>query len=184
MSDIDYLLTAQIGVAWAGEAGEDPRLGWWRTDLVSEYGGEDLFMRLTPHTWRWALLQGVREAAWRKDRDLRGRDHNPERLLSLFHFGAETDERVEERLHQLKGSGQAPVEALPGLREALGEGWDRERFAEWVLGHGRAAFEPAPAGRRLEGEPSRSVRRRVDALVAALAPFAQDYPLPHYRLSV
>jgi hypothetical protein len=39
LSDLDAALTAQFAVAWAGETGEEPRLGWWRTDLVSEFGG-------------------------------------------------------------------------------------------------------------------------------------------------
>ena len=65
MSDIDRALTSQLVVAWAGETGEEHRLGWWRSDLVSEYGGVDLFRRLLPSTWRWAVLQGAREAARR-----------------------------------------------------------------------------------------------------------------------
>lgn len=63
MSDIDVALTSQLVVAWAGETGEVHRLGWWRCDLASEYGGEDLFRRLLPSTWRWAALQGAREGA-------------------------------------------------------------------------------------------------------------------------
>ena len=51
-SALDGALTAQLAVAWAGEKGEEPRLGWWRSDLASELGGEDLFRRLLPHTWR------------------------------------------------------------------------------------------------------------------------------------
>jgi hypothetical protein len=67
MSEIDRALTAQFVVAWAGEGGEEKRLGWWRSDLVSEFGGKDLFRRLLPKTWAWAVLQAVREAARRKD---------------------------------------------------------------------------------------------------------------------
>jgi hypothetical protein len=66
---LDMILTAQLAVAWAGEAGDPPRLKWWRTDLASEFGGEDLFKRLLPHTWRWAVLEGAREAARRRDAD-------------------------------------------------------------------------------------------------------------------
>ena len=64
-AEVDLLLTAQIAVAWAGEGqvGEEPRLGWWRSDLTSEFGGRDLFERLLPRTHRWAVLQAVREAA-------------------------------------------------------------------------------------------------------------------------
>src|SRR3954463_4150117 len=97
-SDLDRILTAQLVVAWAGEGGEDKRLGWWRSDLVSEFGGKDLFRRLLPHTWPWAVLQAVREAARRKDAEFRRQDHNPDRILSLFSLGFELDERLEERL--------------------------------------------------------------------------------------
>jgi hypothetical protein len=57
-SELDLLLTAQIAVAWAGEGhvGEEPRLGWWRSDLTSEFGGRDLFERLLPRTHCWAVL--------------------------------------------------------------------------------------------------------------------------------
>ncbi|GAB4568166.1 MAG: hypothetical protein Tsb0020_21310 [Haliangiales bacterium] len=43
LSEIDFALTAQIIIAWAGEGGEEPRLSWWRSDMVSEFGsdGED-----------------------------------------------------------------------------------------------------------------------------------------------
>ena len=34
-STLDQILTAQLIVAWAGESGEEPRLKWWRTDLVT-----------------------------------------------------------------------------------------------------------------------------------------------------
>lgn len=45
-SVLDGILTLQLAVAWAGEAGEEPRLRWWRTDLAGEFGGRDLFERL------------------------------------------------------------------------------------------------------------------------------------------
>ena len=64
-SEIDMILTAQLAVAWAGEKGEQRRLGWWQTDLVSEFGGKDLFQQMMPHTWEWAVLQAAREAAVR-----------------------------------------------------------------------------------------------------------------------
>jgi hypothetical protein len=83
-SDVDLALTSQLVVAWAGEKGGDARLGWSQSDLVSEYGGEDLFHRLLPNTWRWAVLQGAREAARRTDMEARRRDHAPDRIVSLF----------------------------------------------------------------------------------------------------
>ena len=80
----DKILAVQLAVAWAGEKGEDPRLGWWRTDLISEFGGEDLFQRLLPHTWGWDVLQAAREAARRRDAAVRAKVHDPDRILAPF----------------------------------------------------------------------------------------------------
>jgi len=178
---LDEILTAQLAIAWAGEGGEEPRLGWWRSDLTSEFGGEDLFQRLLPRTWRWATLQGGREAARRKDAEARAKDHDPDRILSLFRLGFEIDERLDERFQELKASGKNPVEALPSLGTAVGDRWHREKFAGWVSTHGKVDAVTTPAGRRLKGEPPESLGLLVHKLVAALAPLGDDYPLPHFR---
>lgn len=180
MSDIDMALTSQLVVAWAGEAGEDHRLGWWRCDLTSEYGGEDLFERLLPSTWRWASLQGAREAARRVDAELRHRDHEPDRIISLFSLGFELDERIEERLADLKRSSRAPDEALPGLA-VTDDAWHPDNFWDWVAGHGEAGGTVSPVGRRLSGSPPATLGQLVSRLVAGLAPAAESYPLPHFR---
>ena len=178
---LDAILTAQLAVAWAGEAGEAPRLKWWRTDLVSEFGGEDLFKRLLPHTWRWAVLEAAREAARRHDADTRAKDADADRLVTLFRLGFELDEHVSERLADLKRSGASPVDALPGLRDVLRETWAKAAFGDWVAGHGEAAVVSAPVGRRLKGDPPASVELLMKKLVAALHPLADAYPMPHYR---
>ena len=182
MSDIDLALTAQIVVAWAGETGEEKRLGWWRSDLVSEYGGEDLFRRLLPSTWPWAVLQGARETARRRDAELRRQDHDPDRIVSLFNFGFELDERIEERFQDLKRSGRDPHEALPGLG-VISEGWSHARFFDWVNGHGEAETTATPIGRRLKSAAPGGLDQQVRRLVAGLAPAAEAYPLPHFRRS-
>jgi hypothetical protein len=182
-STLDRILTAQLAVAWAGEAGEERRLGWWRTDLVSEFGGEDLFRRLLPGTWRWAVLQGAREAARRHDAARRSQEHDADRILSLFHLGAELDERLEERLRDLKRTGKAPTDVLSGLREVISEDWDQSAFAAWVSTHGEVGTVAAPAGRRLRGEAPGSMEQAIDKLIAGLVPLGPDYPLPHYRKS-
>jgi hypothetical protein len=180
MSDIDMALTSQLVVAWAGETGEEHRLGWWRCDLASEYGGEDLFHRLLPSTWHWAALQGAREAARRIDAELRRSDHEPDRIISLFSLGFELDERIEQRLADLKLSGRTPHEALPGL-EVTNDGWHLGSFWDWVSGHGEAGGTASPVGRRLSGNPPAAVGQQVRRLVAGLAPAAENYPLPHFR---
>jgi hypothetical protein len=180
-STLDRILTAQLAVAWAGELGDDPRLGWWRTDLVSEFGGQDLFQRLLPNTWEWAVLQGARQAARSQDAAGRSKDHDPDRLYSLFRLGFELDERLDERLRDLKDSGRRPVEALPDLRDVITEDWDPAAFSSWVEAHQAPEPVAAPAGRRLKGQPPVSLELMVEHLVGALAPLAGDYPLPHYR---
>ena len=181
MSDIDHALTTQLVVAWAGETGEEKRLGWWRSDLVSEFGGKDLFRRLLPSTGEWAVLQGARETARRKDAEIRRKDHDPDRILSLFSFGFELDERIDERLQDLKRSGRAPQEALPGLTGSIELVWNRDRFLDWVRGHGDAETTATPIGRRVKGHLPTDLDQLVRRLVGALAPLADNYPLPHFK---
>jgi hypothetical protein len=180
-TSLDAVLTAQLAVAWAGETGEAPRLKWWRTDLVSEFGGEDLFRRLMPHTWRWAVLEGAREAARRRDVELRAKDADPDRILTLFRLGFAMDERLNERLADLKRGGSSPAEALPGLRDVITEAWSKAAFADWVAGHGEVDVVTVPTGRRLKGDAPASIELLVKKLVAALHPLADAYPMPHAR---
>lgn len=180
---IDAILTAQLAVAWAGEGGEEPRLKWWRTDLVSEFGGEDLFKRLLPHTWQWATLEAVREAARRHDAEVRARDADADRLLTLFHLGFEVDERLTERLAELKRAGRPPAETLKGLADVVSARWSKAEFDTWLSGHGEAAVVTAPVGRRLKGDVPQSVELLVKKLVAALQPLAEAYPMPHARVA-
>ncbi|HUE95380.1 MAG TPA: BREX-6 system BrxE protein, partial [Longimicrobiaceae bacterium] len=175
------LLTAQIAVAWAGEEGDEPRLAWWRTDLASEFGGEDLFRRVLPDTWEWAVLQAVREAARRHDAELRRQDHAADGILSLYSLGFELDERVEERLQDLKRSRTPPRVALAVLAELMGGGWDRGRFQDWIAAQGEVSYVPAPVGRRIRNYPPSDLRQQTRLFVAALAPLPAEYPLPHFR---
>ncbi|MFV1969067.1 MAG: BREX-6 system BrxE protein [Pirellulaceae bacterium] len=182
-SVIDSLLTAQLAIAWAGEGGEEPRLGWWRSDLKSEFGGEDFFRRLLPSTWEWAVFQSMREAARRRDAQLREPDHDADRILSLYCLGFEIDERADERLMEFKRAGTSPLDALPGLKDVVAETWDAERFLEWLEGHGAVDFTKVPAGRRLKGKQPVSLELTVQHLVAGFRPLSETYSLPHYRRS-
>lgn len=178
---LDAMLTAQLAVAWAGEGGDEPRLGWWRTDLVSEYGGEDLFRRLLPDTWRWATLQAVREAARRTDAARRGKAHDPDGLVTLYRHGFALDERLDERFQHLKRAGKAPKDALPGLAKVIAENWASDAFAAWVGTHDGGDAKSTPAGPLLRGAPPVDLTRRAAELVASLAPLGPSYPMPHYR---
>jgi hypothetical protein len=182
-STLNTLLTAQLAVAWAGEAGEEPRLGWWRTDLASEFGGEDLLRRLTPRTWQWAVLQSLREAARREDARLRARLHDPDQLLTLFRLGPELDERLDQHLLDHKHAGKSPTEALPGLALVFTPHWRAADFAAWVSAHPTVPTTPTPAGRRLNANPPASPERRIEQLVGALTPLSDAYPMPHYRVA-
>lgn len=188
--DLDALLTAQFLVAWAGESG---RLGWWRSDLVSRYGGFDLFSRLTPNTARWVVLQAARETARRHDAERRNQSCDPDTKLTLFHLGFERDEQAEERFQHHKRSGKHPTAALPGLRDFIrlprdddsdddsdDDTFDREQF-ERFLRLDTAKHVVEPIGRRLTGAPPAELPELVRQLLAGLAPLAPEYPLPYFR---
>ncbi|MDA1015586.1 MAG: BREX-6 system BrxE protein [Planctomycetota bacterium] len=181
-ANLDHLLTAQFALAWAGEGGDAPRLGWWRTELCCEDGGEDLFKRLLPGSFAWATLQAVRETARRSDTECRGDNHDPDRLISLYRLGFVLDGRAEERLADLKRTARSPQEALPGLKAVIGSGWSRDSFESWVKSHGTPSVVKDPMGVRLRGVPPASFQEVVDNLVAAHRPFPESYPLPHYRM--
>ena len=183
LSVLDQILVLQIVVGWAGESGEEKRLGWWKTDLASEFGGQDLFSRLLPATAAWAVYQGVREAAARRDAELRSQAHDPDEIITLFSFGFALDERLEDRFQFLKRSGATPPEALPNLSSVVSGKWDRDAFEDWAKGHGKASVEKVPVGRRLRGEVPESIELTARNLVAALAPLSDEYSMPHYRRS-
>lgn len=181
MSDLDEVLTVQFLIAWAGEAGDPPRLGWWQTDMVSEFGGEDLFRRLLPNTWQWAALQAVREAARRTDAASRCEAHDADDLVSLYGLGVENDRRLDERLADLIRTGRTPAEALPGLTPWLGQPFDRVAFEAWLREQGEPATVAAPVGRRIKGEQPVEIEAAARSLAAALVPLVDTFPLPHYR---
>jgi hypothetical protein len=182
VAELDTALTAQLIVAWGGETGETPRLGWWNSDLISEFGGMDLFRRLLPSTAAWATLQAVREAARRTDVRLRAQDHAPDALMSLFSFGFEIDSRLDERLVDLKRSGRAPHSALPELA-IIERPWDRDHFVDYLRRYGTTDTVPAPSGRRISAQAPIDLSGRVNLLMGALLPLALQYPLPHFRRS-
>ncbi|NVJ19966.1 BREX-6 system BrxE protein [Myxococcus sp. AM011] len=124
---LDEILALQLVLAWAGESpgGQQPRLGWWKTDLVDPDGGGDLWRRLLPRTHHWAGLDAARRAARRVDERLRRESARADDMRTLFHFGFEIDEALDERLAHHKLEAHPPVEVLP-LLQVTGAPFDRE----------------------------------------------------------
>jgi hypothetical protein len=183
--DIDLLLAAQLIVAWAGEKGNSDdrasqRLGWWQTNIVGE-GAEYDLKELLPNTWRWAMLQAVRHAAKIHDASVRAKDHDPDRLLTLFSLGFEIDEKVDERLVQFKQNSKALEDVLPEVASMIKSDWSAEGFTRWVEKHGKESSTSVPAGRRLKGQPPEQISALLGKLVAGLAPISETYPMPHFK---
>lgn len=180
---LDQILTLQLLVAWAGEANTDPaRLGFWRTAMVEEFGGEDLFQRLAPRTYRWVVLEAARLAAKQVDARARERTADADQLATLFHLDFVTDERLDDRLAHLKRSGEEPALALPGLKPILSD-WDRQAFESWLKDLPAVSHNATATGRQLKGSMPTGRVAAARALCAALLPLSDAYPTPYYRLA-
>ncbi len=173
---LDLLLTDQLVIAHAGESSpDDPRLGWWETDILSRDGGLDILRRLTPRTWRWAALRAVREAARAFDAVQRRRAPEPDRLTTLFHYGFTLDEQLDDRLDQLAAAHpEDPLAALPALAPFIDfdgrRPFDRKAFEAWLGAPPK--FETTTLGRRVTDR---------DTFRAALAPLTAAYPMPYLQ---
>lgn len=179
---LDEILALQLLVAWAGEGKTDPpRLGWWRTSLVDEFGGEDLFARLMPRTWKWAVLEAARIAARIADAEARSHAADGDQLISLFHFGFELDEQLDDRLAELKRSEVDPTEALPRLA-IIRQPWNADAFLASLRDLGSATAAASSIGRRLKGTMPASPVDAARELAAAMMPPGDRYPAPHWRV--
>jgi len=179
---LDEILSLQLLVAWAGEGQTEPkRLGWWRTSLADEFGGEDLFKRLTPRTWKWAVLEAARIAARFADAEARSHAADGDQLISLFHFGFELDEQLDDRLAELKRSERDPTEALP-LLAATKRPWNAEAFLGSLRDLGTATTAASSIGRRLKGSMPTSPVEVARQLAVAMVPPGDRYPAPHWKV--
>lgn len=181
-STLDQILAVQLTVAWAGEGRCEPRrLGWWQTDLVDPAGGGDLFARLAPRTAAWAGMEAVREAARRIDAQARRQMSDADKLRTLFFLGFEIDEKLADRLAQLKRDGEPPSKALP-VPIDFDRPFSAERFAEAIRAPG-GEHSVVPGGRQLKGPAPQALELLVARLAAALVPLADRYPLPFFKVS-
>ncbi len=174
---IDQILAWQFALAWAGES---PRLKWWRTDLVDEDGGGNFMQRLLPRTHRWAALEAVRRAAFLADLKARNATGHPDGLRSLYFWGFEVDEKLGERIRELKLS-QAEPEAALSLPIDLRPSARFDRAAlESALQ--QPPYELRSTGRELPGPMPEDLAEACLRLAGAHLPFPQTYPAPFYRL--
>ena len=148
--------------------------------MADEFGGEDLFQRLMPHTYRWAVLEAARLAAKLVDARLRERTADADQLVSLFRLGFVFDEHLDDRLRTLKRSGVEPAVALPGLKPTLAP-WDRAGFEAWLADLPAAGYTASPSGRRLKGPMPTDPVLAARMLCSALAAPGEGYPAPHFR---
>ena len=179
---LDEVLALQLSIAWAGEANTEPkRMGWWRTGMCDEFGGEDLLKRLTPKTWEWAVLESARAAATKVDDRARNRAEDPDNLITLYRLGFEIDEQLDERLLELKQSSVPPSEAFPDLA-SLCESWSKDELEDWLGKLGKSTYSATATGRRLTGKLPTDLSEAAKNLTAALLPLDKEYALPHYRM--
>ena len=138
--------------------------------------------RLAPRTHAWAALEAVREAARQADARARERHGEPDKLRTIFFLGFETDEKLADRLAAHKRGGGKPVEVVP-LPFELDGGFQPEKVIEAFRGTDKPAFSAVPpVGRQMKAAPPPAANDLVRALVAALVPPADAYPLPFFRV--
>ena len=182
---LDQILALQIMVAWAGEGACEPkRLDWWRTDLIDEYGGGDLFARLLPKTSKWASLEAVRQAAIMVDRRKRQSMTQPDGVRTIFFWGYDVDEQLAQRLAFHKSSGENPLVALKkDISLDIYKSFSQSEFEEAIRPPNRKVdFLVVPNGREIVGDMLQAPEENAKKLAAALLPLAQSYPMPFYRL--
>jgi hypothetical protein len=107
---------------------------------------------------------------------------DPDQLRTLFFFGFDVDERLAERLTELKRAGTSPSAALP-LPLAFDAPFSADELTAALRGAGKGpAFDVVPGGRQLKGAMPESLELAAKNLAAALVPPPERYPLPFYRV--
>lgn len=181
--ELDTVLMLQFFIAWAGEELTDPpRLSWWSTQLLDEWGGEDLFKRLFPRTFEWALLEAVRKVAIQADRQKRKNLAQPDNVHTLFFWGFGIDEKLEERLSFYKQSNSQPYDVL-NFPLDLKEEFEKTAFEEAIKSlNSEISTKIVPEGREIKDVMPELIADAAKNLVSGLIPLADKYPMPFYRI--
>ena len=181
--ELDVVLMLQFFVSWAGEGLTDPpRLDWWSTQLLDEWGGEDLFKRILPRTFEWALLEAVRKVAIQVDRQKRINLAQPDKVRTLFFWGFGIDEQLGERLSFHKQNGGNPQDLLD-FPLALKDEFKNKAFEEAIQTFSsEVKFKIVPEGREIKEAIPESIADAAKNLVSGLIPLVDKYSMPFYRL--
>lgn len=181
--ELDVVLMLQCLVGWAGEGLTDPpRLNWWSTQLLDEWGGEDLFKRLFPRTFEWALLEATRKVAIQLDRRKRTSLAQPDCVCTLFFWGFGIDEKLEERLILHKQNRNQPYDVL-NFPLDLREEFEEKAFKEAIQSlNSEIAFKIVPEGREIKQTIPESIADAAKNLISGLIPISGEYPMPFYRI--
>ena len=181
--ELDAVLMLQFFIAWAGEGLTDPpRLNWWSTQLLDEWGGEDLFKRLLPRTFEWALLEATRKVAIQADGRKRLNLAQPDRVCTLFFWGFGIDEKLEERLlfHKQDCSQADNVLNFP---LDLKNDFEKKAFKQAIQKlNPEVEYKIVPERREIKGTTPESIADAAKNLVSGLIPLADKYPMPFYRM--
>lgn len=92
------------------------------------------------------------------------------------------ERRKSDRLADHKRSRRSVSESLPLLLDLTAK-FSTEALVEAIRIPGQLGeFQVVPGGRELRGPMPDAVELRAQKLAAALAPLAESYPLPFYRV--
>jgi hypothetical protein len=181
--ELDVVLMLQLFISWAGEGlTEPPRLGWWSTQLLDEWGGENLFRRLFPRTFEWALLEAVRKVAIQADRQKRTNLAQPDEVRTIFFWGFGIDEKLEERLSFHRQNGSKPHDVL-NFPLDLKEEFDKKAFEQAIQTlNSKIQCKIVPEGREIKEAIPELITDAAKNLVSGLIPLVDKYPMPFYRV--
>ena len=182
---LDQILAIQILIAWAGEGGDEPRLDWWKSEVLSEFGGFSTLQELMPNTALWLACKAAREIAKREDEKRRKTSSDSDQIYTIYRLGFEIDEQLEHQLSDLihaKSSLSILFKDIPWVEDLTEQEWEQDGFDKWLRSLGeRGTHKDEPTGRRIVGSAPEDILTRVQKLANHLSPLSKNYPMSYYK---